>query len=806
MSIIERIRASLFATSDLHWRLLILFFTGALITLVMALFRTTSSDIGDFGAGEIARRNVQAPRDFLIEDAISTEERRADAAASVRPVFIYHDAPDQAVGFQLNGLLQTLRTKDGAPRPLTPAARSEFERRFDVNLIGAEWEVLADREGWSHLEAALSKLLDPLLRHGIVANKQVFHNLVRRNGATLVRRTSGQESFIGPQTDFYDLNEAREIFQSAFPPGGFGRGRDFDSLVSKLAGVFLRPNIVLDSERTEAARQAARQAVEPIYYQVKRGEMIVRAHDKITPIQSIKLQKLAELGSSVYEPKTILGHLLLTLFILSAVYLFTLHTWPEFKHSLRDLGLISLTLTVAFSLVQVFAVMGHALSLFFPDLSPNAFVLAAPIAAGGLLLQVTLSTASVFLFTVCFALLTGLYLEQSWEILLLIVIGNMIGVLAVKECPRRSMFIRAGVKVAAANIVIVACFSFIGEQYTMTDYSSRIFCAVLGGITSGVFGAGLTPIVEFLGSYITDIKLLELASLDQPLLRDLSLQAPGTWNHSMVLGQMGESAAEAIGAHSLLTRVGAYYHDIGKAKKPAYFVENQVGAENRHDRLTPSMSALIIRAHVKDGVDMARHHNLPQQIIDFIQQHHGTALIEFFYEKAVKDAGVDEKVDETHYRYPGPKPQTKETGIIMLGDAVEASSRTLTDPTPARIQGLVQKIINKIFISGQLDECELTLRDLHDIAKSFTRVLTGIYHRRIEYSEPAEKRGKITDTAIVRAMTDVAESKVSANGESKKDGRRVAGETNGGEGGMETPSEKTPANGSKEALKRLGLS
>ena len=279
----------------------------------------------------------------------------------------------------------------------------------------------------------------------------------------------------------------------------------------------------------------------------------------------------------------------------------------------------------------------------------------------------------------------------------------------------------------------------LSPQLTAPTWTYHLLWAAIGGIFSGMLGGALAPVAEFLGGYTTDIKLLELSSLERPLLRELSLQAPGTWNHSMVVGQMCEMAAEAIHANPYLARVGAYYHDIGKIKKPAYFVENQIGRENRHDKLTPSMSALIIKAHVKDGIDMAEQVRLPQSITDFIAQHHGTSLIEYFYEKALKEAEHGELVDETHYRYPGPRPQTKEAGLLMLADAVEAASRTLTDPTPAKIQGLVQKIINKIFASGELGESNLTLKDLHKIAKSFTRVLSAIYHRRIEYSEPAEK-------------------------------------------------------------------
>jgi putative nucleotidyltransferase with HDIG domain len=271
---------------------------------------------------------------------------------------------------------------------------------------------------------------------------------------------------------------------------------------------------------------------------------------------------------------------------------------------------------------------------------------------------------------------------------------------------------------------------------------------------------GVTPIVEYLGGYASDMRLIEMATLDHALLKELSIQAPGTWNHSMVMGMMVESAADAIKANPVVCRVGAYFHDVGKTKKPLYFVENQAPGENRHDKLSSSMSALIIRSHVKDGVELARKHKLPEVIEDLIPQHHGTSVIEYFLEKArkeVEEAGEDpETVDVSLYSYPGPKPQTREAGLLMLADGIEAAARTLNDPTGDRIQGMVQKMINKVFSSGQLNECELTLRDLHLIAKCFTRVLTGIYHQRIAYAEPADKGHEQEDSGRAEKPEDTA--------------------------------------------------
>jgi putative nucleotidyltransferase with HDIG domain len=294
-------------------------------------------------------------------------------------------------------------------------------------------------------------------------------------------------------------------------------------------------------------------------------------------------------------------------------------------------------------------------------------------------------------------------------------------------------------KVSVVNVAMVLSFQILGEGFFSMQTLYCVFYALVGGVVNATLVTGIIPAVESLFQYSTDMKLLEFSNLNSPLLHNLMVRAPGTYHHSVLVGNLVEAAAEAIHANPLLAKVAAYYHDIGKVSKPLYFIENVKGGDNKHDKLSPSMSALILIAHVKEGGELAREHRLGSSIIDIIRQSHGTSLISFFYQKAKTQSSDPVSVKEQDFRYPGPKPQTREAGLVLLADAVEAASRTLADPTPARIQGLVQKIINNIFIDGQLDECELTLKNLHEIAKSFNRVLNGIYHHRIDYPEPAFK-------------------------------------------------------------------
>ena len=802
--------------SALAQRLLLLLLTAVVLSGTMSSIIWDLVEPVMYSRGEIAKHTVRSPRDFLVEDTINTEKKRSDAIAEIKAVFTLNDGQETAPAVQLSALFATIRqlatrTQGSAILDLPKERRSSVERQYQLDLVGDEWNVILNPALWAALQSAVVPLTSPILRKGIIANKQALHDALKSSGASLRKKSDGKESDLTSATSTYDVQEAIATLKMAFPERGFGKGELFDSVAKKLGLALLQPNMVFDAEETEKRINAAVDTIEPIYNRIQRGQVLVRAGDLVSPGQEIRLRQLREEQHSTELLRMTLGYVLLSAVVIAIIFQFTTTFWQGFKPSTKDLSMIAATLVGSFVMIKLHSILALALSYSFSTLDSDTFILATPLAAGGILLQATLGAPCVFLFTLSFSLLTGVFMEDSWLLLLLIVTGNMVGALSIKRCSRRSSFIVAGARVAGINALLVCCFLLFYPSLSGTENVARVIWAALGGFMGGIIGGGLTPIVEYLGGYITDIKLLELASLDRPLLRELSLQAPGTWNHSMVIAQLGEVAANAIGANGLLTRVGAFYHDVGKARKPAYFVENQVERENRHDKLPPSMSALIIKTHVKDGIEMAEAARLPQAVIDFIPQHHGTALIEYFYVKALKEAEEgSELVDETHYRYPGPRPQTKEAAILMLADGVEAASRTLADPTPAKIQGLVQKMINKVFVSGELGESNLTLRDLHVIAKNFTRVLTGIYHRRVEYSEPAEKtRG---DSKVTRLPTpprggsekDEALGEQTFTGQKRANSRNPS-ETEGSKRPQEGSGKKGSGNPAKEALKRLGI-
>ena len=302
-------------------------------------------------------------------------------------------------------------------------------------------------------------------------------------------------------------------------------------------------------------------------------------------------------------------------------------------------------------------------------------------------------------------------------------------ILLVNKANKRTSVIQAGIVAGLIQLI-----TLILLEHFWINQPQRYLIILLNSLISGIIVLGVLPVFEYLLQTVTNISLLELADSHHPILQRMILEAPGTYHHSLIVGNLSDSACTTIGANGLLARVGAYYHDIGKLQKPEYFIENQQIKKNLHDALSPTMSKLIIMNHVKEGLDLAKKYSLSPVLWDFIQQHHGNSLVYYFYRRALEGKEEDQEVAEEGFRYPGPKPNSKETAVVLLADSVEAATRTLKEPTPAKIEEIVHKVINNKFIDGQLDECELTLKDIERISSVFTKMLSGIYHSRVNYS------------------------------------------------------------------------
>lgn len=334
------------------------------------------------------------------------------------------------------------------------------------------------------------------------------------------------------------------------------------------------------------------------------------------------------------------------------------------------------------------------------------------------------------LLTLASAIVCASIAGNNYYLGVMFLISGIVSSLFVQDVRKRSVVIQAGFVIGFTQVIIL----FFIDQFRISA-PNRYLILMSNGVICSVIVLGILPVFEYLFKTVTNISLLELADFNHPLLQRMILEAPGTYHHSLIVGNLSESACQAVGANALLARVGAYYHDIGKLSKPDYFSENQILNENKHDVLAPSMSKLVIMNHVKEGVELAHKYKLNPRLVDFIQQHHGSSLVYYFYRRALESLEEDQDVKEEGFRYPGPKPDTKEAAIVLLADSVEAATRALKDPSPAKIEEIAHKVVNNKFIDGQLDECDLTLKDFEKISVVFIRILSGIYHSRVAYPE-----------------------------------------------------------------------
>ncbi len=425
------------------------------------------------------------------------------------------------------------------------------------------------------------------------------------------------------------------------------------------------------------------------------------------------------------------GSFLLTSLLMFIVYRDILRYKPHYYKKRRMMLLLGLMLLITMGVGRGAEVALEGMVRGFQLDVGDTAKYGIPIPSGAMLIMLLFDFHTAIVISVVLSLLAGLW-QGDPSFTVYVFVGCLTAAFTIIGCRKRTAILRSGGFVFIANIIGVVTVMLFNGELLSPEASYAIIFAFISAVTVVAIVSLLLPVLESVFKVTTDISLLELLDLDHPLMKNLMLEAPGTYHHSIIVGNLVEACSELVGINPLLARVGAYYHDIGKSKMPEYFIENKSMGASKHEKLTPHMSAIVLISHVKEGVELARQHNLAEEVVDIIEQHHGNALITYFYEKA-KEAPNGESLSEDVYRYPGPKPQTRTAALLMMADAVEASSRVLHDPTPARISALVDKIINHIFLAGQLEECELTFKDISEIKSRFTYILNGILHKRIDY-------------------------------------------------------------------------
>ncbi|MFH1797777.1 MAG: HDIG domain-containing metalloprotein [Candidatus Omnitrophota bacterium] len=706
-----------------------LFILAFLAAALYSVFISPQLYQRDVHEGDIALRNVYAPYDFSYFWGIDEErmEKAKQAVIQKAPYFFQRNSQlEEKAIFALEDFFDILDAEKENESPLAEKIEV-LNKKLKVKVSEKNLKYLLEYPDTLALKAKSAEIIKRIFLAGCVSDEDLVY--LKKENANLIVVVD-EEASSSSEKKVEELLDKTKIQSDTSDciPEQFEGNRRLKQAVTAVISEYAVPNIKIDQKRTGEERDIAVKKVEPAYlsWQVEKNELIIEKGKRVNARHLAQITKLRRIFKPGTTPTFFIGILLLFLLLglISVIYI----------SFIRKTNFLQNTKEIAIILLNMFFII--LISDFITrSPQPSYFI---PMAGMGMLIMLLVGANMAFLSVVVISLLISLLVGGGIEVMLVLLTGSMVGIFAVRDTRRRANILWAGLLAGVAKFTAIVCIGLI-NQIEAEHYIRDGIWGVASGLFSGFMVMGLLPAFEYFFKVPTNISLLELSDLNHPLLKELAIEAPGTYHHSIMVGNLAEAACNAIGANSLQARVGAYFHDIGKIPKAEYFSENEMGAPSRHSKLTPSMSALIISKHVKDGVDIAKKHKLHTLIIDFITQHHGDGLISYFYQKAMEKAGNDVSVKEEDFRYEGPKPQTKESAIILLADSVEASSRALDDPTPSSIRNLVKKIINNKFIDGQLDDCALTLKEMYKIAESFVRVLIGTFHTRLDYPETSLK-------------------------------------------------------------------
>lgn len=707
-----------------------------------------------FSVGDVADRDIRATTSFEYIDWEETEKREQSSVASVLPVFDFDATLAVRVNARLTDAFATARrsytealmmAKAEEREVLTDAElsaiASAFVRNVELSLDPEDVDRITQARWDRSIEDLASSLNSSTMRSYVVADRSV---LPTEGSIEVVRILSASrrdrvrlDSFDGVITP---ADARQQVSLKALEDGADNEDGAVRAAVA-LARAMVRPNFSYNQLMTDNARRDTLDEVTQVVVPVVRGTALARKGDVLTRQQVDSITALQESRTGTALLGVLLSMMAFTGLVWVTLYSFAASWLKGFTERPRDLAAAASLVVLALVLGRVVVALSDPVAgTVSVGLAPMSLWYLVPFAGCAMLVRILIGSETALLWVLGTSALLGVMMEQQVLFTLYFAVSGVTAAGALAQMRERAGVLRAGLLAglvnAAAALLLNLVQANMGNFGAMADLSTQplwdVGFAFLGGVLSGVLVLGVVPIFESFG-FVTDYKLLELANLNHPLLRQLMLRAPGTYHHSVTVAQLCEAAAERIGANALQTRVACYFHDIGKAVNPRYFIENQRGGPNPHDRLPPRTSAKVIVNHVRDGEAIAKQYNLPQPIIDGITMHHGSGLIQYFYAKALEQAKPGEVVDEADFRYPGRPPNSRETGIMMLADKAEAACRTLKDKSPESLRALIQKLVNGAVMDGQLEDCPLTVKELYAIVDAFTECLMGIYHHRIEY-------------------------------------------------------------------------
>jgi putative nucleotidyltransferase with HDIG domain len=689
--------------------------------------------------GEIASTDLISPLDFNIEDTETTAKRRAEAEEAVLPVYTLDENSFLDTEERIRQLFEFSREwlKNATAPARTVELQKVIAEKFDLEIPVQELDSLMKSNFSPEVQETLISLIGKVSSQGIVVSKDLFIRKEPERGMILMRGPGSERPI--RVDEVLDLMEGRKQFASEVEKLEIS-SRNKRLLVG-LAEVLLRPNVSFNRAETEARRERARARVETVFYRLKKGKVILRKGDEAT---AEDLKWISIINENILEARDWIVHLAGT-FLLFALFFVTvwyyLKSLLKFRTALSIYLMVGVTLILGLLVFKLFSLLSTLFSQFarLPVLTDvEVYRFAFPYQFGVIIFAFLTTNTVTLIFAILNSLLVGYMFQGHFHFMLFSFIGGLAAVYGIRyyEKQKRTSVLRAGLFVVAPiNVFLIITLKLIQEKIGGPGaIAAESAMGLLGGALSAALAFVLLPIFENVFGFVTQTKLLELTNSDLPVFRQMAMEAPGSYHHSLVVATLAEKAAEEIGLDTMLVKAGALYHDIGKVKRPEYFIENISRNPDLHKDMTPSLSSLVIINHVKEGAEAAKKLKLPKKIKEIIEQHHGSSLVRYFFHKAkeVYDPEM-QKIEEENYRYPGPPPQGKEAALIMLADSVEAASRSIKSPSRENLKRLIIEIFESYLQDGQLDDCDFSLRDLRAIAESFHTTLYAIYHPRIQY-------------------------------------------------------------------------
>ena len=643
----------------------------------------------DLKAGDIAPVDFRATVDLV--DEITTKALIEDAVSSVQ-----------------NQYRQELEVRRGALKSNNDFFNGIINSRNPLVDTGEIADMLADRgtygisaEGYLALLAIDNSDLRYALNTINNSINKVYETPLEEDDESKISRSK---------------NELQDVVDS------FSFNDTAKEAIKQFVATLIQPNYFYDEEATMALREEAKGSVTPVI--IKKNQTIVKEGDPVSANQIAILRELGYLSESGFNIFPFAG-LLSAVLVLHGIIIYYL------KRFYKDIYCDLKRITLIFLLMNLTLVLARFMVIISPFIIPYTFL---PMLLTILVKKRIGQTLALF-SAIFISIITGFHVQ----VLIILMLTSVLSIIFINKVEERNDIIKSSFYIAVCAFLLSLAIGFLLSNANMDSLRNSLL-ASSGVLLSGILVIGFLPLIENTFNVVTEIKLLELANPNNPLLKRLQMEAPGTYHHSIMVGNLAEAAAEELHANSILLRVAAYYHDIGKLSRPQFFKENQIGSKNPHDEITPNLSTLIIVNHVKIGLEMAEKAKLPEEIKDLIAQHHGTTLVKYFYLTMKNNADDPDSIKEEDFRYPGPKPKTREAGIMMLADSVEAAVRSIQEPTAGKVEAMVYKIFKDKLEDGQLDECDITFSDVSRIRKNFLKTLGSIYHERIEYPEDKRKK------------------------------------------------------------------